>query len=94
MATGEQVTRGQLIGYVGRTGIRMSDPHLHFGLFQGARVLDPRDALAPLGLGAPDRLHELIRGESAIPLRGLVSGSLDLDKMEYLKRASRFRYSL
>jgi HD superfamily phosphohydrolase len=49
-----------------------------------------RDALAPLGLGAPDRLHELIRGESLVPLRGLVSGSLDLDKMEYLKRDAHF----
>jgi HD superfamily phosphohydrolase len=49
-----------------------------------------RDALAPLGLGAPERLHELIRGKSEIPLRGLVSGSLDLDKMEYLKRDARF----
>ena len=49
-----------------------------------------RDALAPLGLTAPDRIHELIRGESRIPLRGLVSGSLDLDKMEYLRRDARF----
>ncbi len=49
-----------------------------------------RDALAPLGLGAADRIHELIRGRSAIPLRGLVSGSLDLDKMEYLRRDARF----
>jgi len=49
-----------------------------------------RDALAPLGLAAPDRIHELIRGESRIPLRGLVSGGLDLDKMEYLKRDARF----
>ncbi len=49
-----------------------------------------RDALAPLGLGAPERIHELIRGGSAIPLRGLVSGSLDLDKMEYLRRDARF----
>ena len=49
-----------------------------------------RDALAPLGLGAPDRIHDLIRGESGIPLRGLVSGSLDLDKMEYLRRDARF----
>lgn len=49
-----------------------------------------RDALAPLGLGAPDRIHELIRGKSRIPLRGLVSGSLDLDKMEYLRRDARF----
>jgi HD superfamily phosphohydrolase len=49
-----------------------------------------RDALAPLGLTAPDRIHELIRGDSEIPLRGLVSGSLDLDKMEYLRRDARF----
>lgn len=49
-----------------------------------------RDALVPLGLGAPDRIYDLIRGESGIPLRGLVSGSLDLDKMEYLRRDARF----
>jgi len=49
-----------------------------------------RDALAPLGLTAPDRIHELIAGESQLPLRGLVSGSLDLDKMEYLRRDARF----
>lgn len=49
-----------------------------------------RDALAPLGLTAAERIHELIRGDSEIPLRGLVSGSLDLDKMEYLRRDARF----
>ena len=49
-----------------------------------------RDALAPLGLTAPDRIHELISGKSQLPLRGLVSGSLDLDKMEYLRRDARF----
>ena len=49
-----------------------------------------RDAMAPLGLTAPDRISELIRGEGEIPLRGLVSGSLDLDKMEYLRRDARF----
>ncbi len=49
-----------------------------------------RDALAPLGLSAPDRIHEIISGESGLPLRGLVSGSLDLDKMEYLRRDARF----
>ena len=47
-------------------------------------------ALAPLGEGAPERIHELIRGEGAHPLGGLVSGSLDLDKMEYLRRDARF----
>lgn len=49
-----------------------------------------RDALAPLGLTAAERILELIRGDSEVPLRGLVSGSLDLDKMEYLRRDARF----
>lgn len=47
-------------------------------------------ALQPLGQGAPAKIHSIIRGESDHPLRGLVSGSLDLDKMEYLKRDARF----
>jgi hypothetical protein len=48
------------------------------------------DALAELGEGAAERLHALIRGTSDAPLRGLVSGSLDLDKQEYLRRDARF----
>ena len=35
---------------------------------------------------APARVHALIRGQSTSPLQGLISGSLDLDKIEYLKR--------
>jgi HD superfamily phosphohydrolase len=35
---------------------------------------------------APERVLELIRGRSASPLQRLISGSLDLDKVEYLKR--------
>ncbi len=38
---------------------------------------------------APERVHALVRGTSASPLRGLISGSLDLDKIEYLKRDAR-----
>ena len=48
------------------------------------------EALASLGEGAAGEIHALIRGESEHPLRGLVSGSLDLDKMEYLRRDARF----
>jgi uncharacterized protein len=47
-------------------------------------------ALDDLGAGAPEDIHALILGESSHPLRGLVSGSLDLDKMEYLRRDARF----
>ncbi len=49
-----------------------------------------REALSPLGLGAADRIYRMIRGESGVSLGGLVSGGLDLDKMEYLKRDARF----
>lgn len=41
---------------------------------------------AHLGDDAPERVFALIRGESRSPLQGLISGSLDLDKIEYLKR--------
>ena len=39
-----------------------------------------------LGKDAPARVFDLIRGRSDSPLQGLISGSLDLDKIEYLKR--------
>jgi HD superfamily phosphohydrolase len=39
-----------------------------------------------LGKDAPVRVFDLIRGRSASALQGLISGSLDLDKIEYLKR--------
>lgn len=39
-----------------------------------------------IGDGAPERVSALIRGTSDSPLQGLISGSLDLDKVEYLKR--------
>lgn len=39
-----------------------------------------------LGPDAPARVLELIMGLSASPLQGLISGSIDLDKIEYLKR--------
>jgi HD superfamily phosphohydrolase len=39
-----------------------------------------------LGEAAPERIMELIRGKSESPLQGLISGSIDLDKIDYLKR--------
>lgn len=41
---------------------------------------------ARLGDDAPLRVFDLIRGNSRSELQGLISGSLDLDKIEYLKR--------
>ncbi len=39
-----------------------------------------------LGDDAPQQVYALITGTSDSPLQGLISGSLDLDKIEYLKR--------
>ncbi|HEX7979124.1 MAG TPA: HD domain-containing protein [Gemmatimonadaceae bacterium] len=39
-----------------------------------------------LGDDAPERIMALVRGKSDSALAGLISGSLDLDKIEYLKR--------
>ena len=38
---------------------------------------------------AKNRIRDIIRGKSESPLQGLVSGSLDLDKIEYLTRDAR-----
>jgi uncharacterized protein len=46
-------------------------------------------ALSVLPNGAHE-VEQLVRGRSANPLQGLVAGSLDLDKIEYLKRDARF----
>ena len=46
-----------------------------------------RSALPPQSL---QKVEQLVRGMSANPLQGLVSGSLDLDKIDYLKRDAYF----
>jgi HD superfamily phosphohydrolase len=47
-------------------------------------------ALAGFGVeSAEQRIEQLIRGSSGTALQGLVSGSLDLDKIEYLTRDAR-----
>ncbi|MFM9012386.1 MAG: HD domain-containing protein [Gemmatimonadota bacterium] len=42
-----------------------------------------RESFAP---DAPERVLALVRGVSDSPLQGLISGSIDLDKTDYLKR--------
>jgi len=64
----------------------------HHEALVGRFLADPAisAALAEVAPDGPRRVEELIRGRSASPLQGLVSGSLDLDKIEYLKRDARF----
>jgi HD superfamily phosphohydrolase len=58
------------------------------GYFFGDPAL--AEALETLGTDAGPRIQALISGRSEAPLRGLVSGSLDLDKQDYLRRDARF----
>ena len=52
---------------------------------------DPiRRVLERYGPDAAARISALIRGQSGHPLQGLISGSLDLDKIDYLRRDSLF----
>jgi HD superfamily phosphohydrolase len=50
------------------------------------------DPVVQSALGADSIIgvEDLVRGKSANPLQGLVSGSLDLDKIDYLRRDARF----
>ena len=41
---------------------------------------------AEMGEETPNEIMKLIRGESCSPLQRLISGSLDLDKLDYLRR--------
>jgi hypothetical protein len=64
----------------------------HHESLTGRFLRDPdvRAALESVAADGPERAERLIRGRSRSPLQGLVSGSLDLDKVEYLKRDARF----
>ena len=60
--TGQQVKAGDLVGRVGRTGIKKSGPHLHFELRVKGRHIDPAPHLAPY-IFMP---HETYRGKVVI----------------------------
>jgi len=54
VAYGDEVSRGDLLGTVGRTGMRRSAAHLHLELHGPEGLLDPRRLLHPLLIGDPN----------------------------------------
>ncbi len=44
MRRGKRVKKGQIVGYVGTTGLS-SGPHLHFGLYKYNRAINPRSVI-------------------------------------------------
>lgn len=64
----------------------------HHEALVGRFLAEPEVAAALRSVAADTaaRVEALIRGQSPNPLQGLVSGSLDLDKIEYLKRDAHF----
>ena len=44
MRRGKRVKKGEIIGYVGTTGLS-SGPHLHFGLYKHNRAINPRSVI-------------------------------------------------
>ena len=57
---GQKVARGQIIGTVGRTGIRASQAHLHFELRHDGRHQDPLELLGDLVI-SPMRTYRGLR---------------------------------
>jgi murein DD-endopeptidase MepM/ murein hydrolase activator NlpD len=53
VVTGEEVHRGDIIGTVGRTGIKVSAPHLHLEVKSDKRLYDARDVVPGILIGEP-----------------------------------------
>lgn len=51
--TGELVRRGQIVGTVGRTGMKRSAPHLHLEVKSDKRLYDARDLVPGILVGEP-----------------------------------------
>lgn len=49
VSSGDRVKAGDLLGYVGRTGMHTSDAHLHFGLFYQDEPVDPLPIFSTYG---------------------------------------------
>lgn len=75
VADGHPVARGQLLGWVGQTGLA-TGPHLHFAIFDDGEYVDPLTFAFPPQLGAMDESESIaVRRQLSARLRALPQNS-------------------
>jgi murein DD-endopeptidase MepM/ murein hydrolase activator NlpD len=100
VSAGQYVTRGQVIGYIGSTGLS-TGPHLHYEMYRGGRHVDPRtvDFTTREQLGGSDlarlrermaRLRQVEPGAALAPLKAepneLPEPKREIEKLDQVRR--------
>lgn len=80
LATGQRVRQGQVIGFVGSTGLA-TGPHLDFRLRQNGKFIDPTKAINPRGEPVPKRAMAEFEKTVAVE-RAYLKGEKNLSEYE------------
>jgi murein DD-endopeptidase MepM/ murein hydrolase activator NlpD len=74
---GAHVHQGQVIGYVGTTGLS-TGPHLHFEFYQGGKFVDPLGRKFPSADPVPSTLLSEFQAKTKTLMAGLPAWSSNL----------------